>query len=192
MWADGGFVIRLPESDRPPDSAALLPSSASIHDQVMRQLGSTALFAARFRENAARALLLPRRRPGVRTPLWQQRKRSADLLNVASRYPSFAMLLETYRECIRDTFDLPALVEILRRVECGAGFGSQPWIRRSPRLSLPRCSSAMWPITFMTAMRRLPNGVPRRSPSIRRNCKSCWEMLITAKFSMAPCCARWR
>ena len=120
MWADGGFVVRLPESDRPPDSAALLPSSASIYDQVMRQLGSTALFAARFRENAARALLLPRRRPGVRTPLWQQRKRSADLLNVASRYPSFAMLLETYRECIRDTFDLPALVEILRRVECGS------------------------------------------------------------------------
>ena len=86
----------------------------------MRQLGSTALFAARFRENAARALLLPRRRPGIRTPLWQQRKRSADLLNVASRYPSFAMLLETYRECIRDAFDLPALIDILRRVEHGA------------------------------------------------------------------------
>ena len=67
MWADDGFVIRLPESDRPPDSAALLPSSASIHSQVTRQLGSTALFAARFRENAARALLLPRRRPGVRS-----------------------------------------------------------------------------------------------------------------------------
>ena len=63
MWADDGFVIRLPESDRPPDSAALLPSSTSIHDRVTRQLGSTALFAARFRENAARALLLPRRRP---------------------------------------------------------------------------------------------------------------------------------
>ena len=120
MWADDGFVIRLPESDHLPDSAALLPSSASIYDKVMRQLGSTALFAARFRENAARALLLPRHRPGIRTPLWQQRKRSADLLNVASRYPSFAMLLETYRECIRDAFDLPALIDILRRVEDGA------------------------------------------------------------------------
>ena len=120
MWADDGFVIRLPESDTPPDSGMLLPSPASIYDTVMRQLGSTALFAARFRENAARALLLPRRRPGIRTPLWQQRKRSADLLNVASRYPSFPMLLETYRECIRDIFDLPALIDILRRVERGS------------------------------------------------------------------------
>jgi ATP-dependent Lhr-like helicase len=119
MWADDGFVIRLPESDQPPDSAALLPSSDSIYDRTMRQLGGTALFAARFRENAARALLLPRRRPGMRTPLWQQRKRSADLLNVASRYPSFAILLETYRECIRDVFDLPALTGILRRIEQG-------------------------------------------------------------------------
>jgi ATP-dependent Lhr-like helicase len=120
MWADDGFVIRLPESERPLESAELLPSSASIYDKVMRQLGSTAMFAARFRENAARALLLPRRRPGIRTPLWQQRKRSADLLKVASRYPSFAILLETYRECIRDIFDLPALTDILRRIERGA------------------------------------------------------------------------
>jgi ATP-dependent Lhr-like helicase len=120
MWADDGFVIRLPESDRPMEATELLPSSASIYDKVMRQLGSTALFAARFRENAARALLLPRRRPGIRSPLWQQRKRSADLLKVASRYPSFAILLETYRECIRDIFDLPALTDILRRIERGA------------------------------------------------------------------------
>ena len=119
MWADDGFVIRLPASDQPPDSAALLPSSASIYDRVMRQLGSTSLFAAHFRENAARALLLPRRRPGIRTPLWQQRKRSADLLNVASRYPSFAILLETYRECIRDIFDLTALSELFRSIERG-------------------------------------------------------------------------
>jgi ATP-dependent Lhr-like helicase len=120
MWTDDGFVIRMPDSDRPLESAELLPSSASIYDKVMRQLASTALFAARFRENAARALLLPRRRPGMRTPLWQQRKRAADLLNVASRYPSFAMLLETYRECIRDIFDLPSLIDILRRIESGA------------------------------------------------------------------------
>ena len=86
----------------------------------MRQLGSTSLFAAHFRQNAARALLLPRRRPGVRTPLWQQRKRSADLLNVAARYPSFPILLETYRECMRDIFDLPALTALLRRIESGA------------------------------------------------------------------------
>jgi ATP-dependent Lhr-like helicase len=120
MWADDGFVIRLPESERAIERADLLPSSVSIHERVMRQLGLTSLFAARFRENAGRALLLPRRRPGYRTPLWQQRKRSADLLNVASRYPAFPILLETYRECIRDIFDLPALADILRRVECGA------------------------------------------------------------------------
>ncbi len=119
MWTDDGFVIRLPGGDRALDSGDLLPSSASIHERVMRQLASTALFAARFRENAARALLLPRRRPGIRTPLWQQRKRSADLLNVASRYPSFAILLETYRECIRDIFDLPALTGLLRKIESG-------------------------------------------------------------------------
>ncbi|PSH04619.1 MAG: DEAD/DEAH box helicase [Acidobacteria bacterium] len=120
MWADDGFVIRLPESDRALEPAELLPPSASIHDKVMRQVGSTSLFAARFRENATRALLLPCRRFGVRTPLWQQRKRAADLLSVASRHCSFPILLETYRECIRDIFDLPALTDILRRIERGA------------------------------------------------------------------------
>jgi ATP-dependent Lhr-like helicase len=80
----------------------------------VRQLGSTALFAAKFRENAARSLLLPKRRPGQRAPLWQQRKRAADLLAVASRYGSFPVLLETYRECLRDFFDMPALISTLR------------------------------------------------------------------------------
>jgi ATP-dependent Lhr-like helicase len=83
----------------------------------LRQLGGSALFAARFRENASRALLLPRRRAGQRAPLWQQRKRAADLLAVASQYPSFPMLLETYRECLRDVFDLPALSTLLRDVQ---------------------------------------------------------------------------
>ena len=75
----------------------------------MAELGGSALFAARFRENAARALLLPRRRPGQRTPLWMQRQKSADLLAVASRYGSFPIILETYREVLRDVFDMPAL-----------------------------------------------------------------------------------
>ena len=73
----------------------------------MRELGRTSLFAAHFREAAARALLLPRRRPGQRTPLWMQRKRAADLLHVAARYPSFPIVLEAYRECLKDVFDLP-------------------------------------------------------------------------------------
>ena len=84
---------------------------------VLRQLGSTALFAGRFREAAGRALLLPRRRADQRSPLWQLRKRSYDLLSVASRYPQFPLLLEAYRECLRDVFDMPALVEILREIE---------------------------------------------------------------------------
>ena len=79
----------------------------------MRRSARSALFAARFRENAARALLLPRRRPGQRTPLWQLRQRAADLLAVASRYGSFPIILETYRECLQDVFDLPALREVL-------------------------------------------------------------------------------
>ncbi len=83
---------------------------------MLRQLGSTALFAARFREAAGRALLLPRRRPGARAPLWQQRKRAADLLSVAARFGSFPIILETYRECLRDVFDLPALIDVLRRI----------------------------------------------------------------------------
>src|SRR6185503_9718101 len=84
---------------------------------VVRQLGGTALFAAKFREAAARALLLPRRRPGGRTPLWQQRKRAADLLAVAAQFGSFPMILEAYRELLRDVFDIPALIDTLTRIE---------------------------------------------------------------------------
>ena len=120
MWSDDGFVIRLPDSDEPVPMDALLPAPDDFKQLVLRELGSTAVFAARFREAAARALLLPKRRPGMRTPLWQQRKRSTDLLAVASRYPSFPIVLETYRECIRDSFDLPAVADLLARVQSGA------------------------------------------------------------------------
>jgi ATP-dependent Lhr-like helicase len=116
MWTDDGFVVRFPETDEAPDVGLVLPAPDQVEDLVLRQLGATALFAAKFRECAARALLLPRRRPGGRTPLWQQRKRAHDLLQVASRYGSFPMLLEAYRECLRDQFDMPALVEVLRGV----------------------------------------------------------------------------
>ncbi|PYQ35076.1 MAG: DEAD/DEAH box helicase, partial [Acidobacteria bacterium] len=116
LWSDDGIVFRLPESEEPPEVSDFLPSPDEVEDLVARSLGQTSLFAARFRENAARALLLPRRHPGRRSPLWAQRKRAADLLAVASRYGSFPILLETYRECLRDVFDLPGLVEILRRV----------------------------------------------------------------------------
>jgi ATP-dependent Lhr-like helicase len=113
LWGDDGFVVRFPDVDRPPDPQLLVPAPDEVQALVVRQLGATSLFAARFRENAARSLLLPRRRPGGRTPLWQQRKRSADLLAVAARFGSFPVLLETYRDCLRDYFDLPALVSTL-------------------------------------------------------------------------------
>jgi ATP-dependent Lhr-like helicase len=116
LWGDDGFVVRFPDVDEPPDVDLLLPDPDEVQALVVRQLGATALFAAKFRENAARSLLLPRRRPGMRTPLWQQRKRSADLLAVASKFGSFPVLLETYRECLRDFFDMPALVSTLTGV----------------------------------------------------------------------------
>jgi ATP-dependent helicase Lhr and Lhr-like helicase len=116
MWSDDGFVVRFPDTDEPPDAALLVPPADELERLLLQQLGGTALFAARFREIASRALLLPRRRPGARTPLWQQRKRAADLLAVASRFGSFPALLETYRECLRDQFDVPALVDLLARV----------------------------------------------------------------------------
>jgi ATP-dependent Lhr-like helicase len=120
MWSEDGFVLRFPEADAPPDVDVLLMEPAEASELVMAQLGSTALFAAKFREAASRALLLPRRRAEGRTPLWQQRKRAYDLLSVASRYPAFPMLLEAYRECLRDVFDMPALMEVLRGVETRA------------------------------------------------------------------------
>jgi ATP-dependent Lhr-like helicase len=116
MWTDDGFVIRFPETDEPPDPGLLVPDPEEVEQLVLGELGMTSLFAARFREAAARALLLPRRRPGGRTPLWQQRKRAADLLAVASRFGSFPILLETYRECLRDVFDMPALVSTLKQI----------------------------------------------------------------------------
>jgi ATP-dependent Lhr-like helicase len=116
MWSEDGFVLRFPEADTAPDIEPLLMEPAEAAELVMRQLGSTALFAAKFRESASRALLLPRRRADGRTPLWQQRKRAYDLLAVASRYASFPILLEAYRECLRDVFDMPALMEILRGI----------------------------------------------------------------------------
>ena len=117
LWGDDGFVLRFPDSDEPPDVEWFLVESAEAMQMVLRQLGSTALFAGRFREAAGRALLLPRRRADARSPLWQLRKRSYDLLSVASRYPSFPLLLEAYRECLRDVFDMPALIETLRAIE---------------------------------------------------------------------------
>jgi ATP-dependent Lhr-like helicase len=115
IWSDDGIAIRMPEGEGSLDGVEdlLFPAPEDVEDLVVGQVANSALFASRFRENAARALLLPRRRPGTRTPLWQQRQRAADLLAVASRYGSFPILVETYRECLSDVFDLDALREVL-------------------------------------------------------------------------------
>ncbi len=120
LWSDDGIVLRLPEAveELPADELAIDPDE--IDDLVIAQLPSTSLFASRFRECAARALLLPRRRPDRRTPLWQQRQKAADLLAVAARHPSFPILLETTRECVNDVFDLPALRSVLTEVRSRA------------------------------------------------------------------------
>ena len=116
MWSDDGFIIRFPETDHPPSTDLIIPDPDEIEPLLLRQLGASSMFAAKFREAAARALLLPRTRIQGRMPLWQQRKRAYDLLQVASRYGSFPIILEAYREALRDVFDVPAFVEIARRI----------------------------------------------------------------------------
>jgi ATP-dependent Lhr-like helicase len=116
MWGDDGIVLRLPEAADELPLDALLIDPDDIDELVVSSLPQTALFSARFRECAGRALLLPRRRPDRRTPLWQQRQRAADLLAVAAKYPTFPILLETSRECLQDVFDVPALREVLGRL----------------------------------------------------------------------------
>lgn len=120
VWSDDGMVFRLPESTTAPDSAWFLPDPERVESALVAHLGATSLFAARFRECAGRALLLPRRYPGKRSALWAQRKKSAGLLSIASRYASFPILLETYRECLKDVFDVPGLIEVLRAIQTRA------------------------------------------------------------------------
>ena len=113
IWSDDGIAFHLPDADAPPPSEELLIDPDELEDLVVNEVGETALFGSRFRENAARALLIPRRRPGERTPLWQQRLKAQSLLQVARKYPAFPVILETYRECLQDVFDLPALKRLL-------------------------------------------------------------------------------
>ncbi|WP_370894218.1 ATP-dependent helicase [Janibacter sp. GXQ6167] len=140
MHGDDGIVLRLPDLDLGWDEVWEEPSADTprprtardlgqeivelirlepdeVHDLVTEQIGGSALFASRFRECAARALLLPRRRPDRRQPLWQQRQRAASLLEVASRYPDFPIVLEAVRECVQDVFDVPALTQLMRQID---------------------------------------------------------------------------
>ncbi len=114
---DNGIVLRLPAMDTDPGPELFRFDKDEISDLVTEQVGNSALFASRFRECAARALLLPRRNPGKRAPLWQQRQRAAQLLDVARKYPSFPIILETVRECLQDVYDLDALTALMGDIE---------------------------------------------------------------------------
>ena len=117
LWSDDGIALHFPDADVPPPVADLLLDPTEIEELLLVELAQSALYGSRFRENAARALLIPRRRPGQRTPLWQQRLKAQSLLQVARRYPQFPIVLETYRECLQDVFDLPALRRILEGLQ---------------------------------------------------------------------------
>ena len=113
FYSDDGIAIRFPDADSLPVLDALLIDAEELEPLLIDQLRHSALFATRFRENAGRALLLPKRRPQGRTPLWLQRKKSQDLQAAAQRFERFPIILETYRECLQDVFDVPALKTLL-------------------------------------------------------------------------------
>src|SRR5205085_11139544 len=116
IWSDDGIIVHLPDADEPPGADLVLIDPEELEELVVRELSASALFGAPFRENAARALLLPRAYPGKRTPLWQQRLKAQSLLEVAKGYGQFPIVLETYRECMKDVLDLPALDGLLRQL----------------------------------------------------------------------------
>src|SRR4029453_17907013 len=116
IWSDDGIIVHLPDADEPPGSELVLLDPDELEDAVVGELGGSALFGARFRENAGRALLIPRAYPGRRTPLWQERLKSQTRLEGATRYAQFPIVLETYRECLRDVLDLPGLSDLLRKL----------------------------------------------------------------------------
>ena len=173
IWSDDGIALHLPEADAPPSLADLLIGPDEIEELVVGEVGQTALFGARFRENASRALLIPRRRPGQRTPLWQQRLKAQNLLQVARKYGSFPIILETYRECLQDVFDLPALKNILRRACRRASSTSSRWRRPRPRRSPARSSSTTSRRTCTRTTRRRPSAARRRSRSTATCSASC-------------------
>lgn len=119
VWSDDGIVLTIADGDEPPDARLLVPDAEELEERLLHELPRSPIFASEFRENAARALLLPRRRPGQRTPLFAQRLRAQKLMAIALEYPSFPIIIETYRSCLQDVFDVPALREVLRGVDSG-------------------------------------------------------------------------
>ena len=173
IWSDDGIIVHLPDADEPPGAELVLVEPDEVEELVVGELSASALYGARFRENAARALLLPRAYPGKRTPLWQQRLKAQSLLEVAKRYGQFPIVLETYRECLRDVLDLPGLEELLRGLhtrELSPGGGRDP--ARVP-VRLARCCSTTWPRTCTRATRPTRSAAPPRCRWTATCCASC-------------------
>ena len=178
MASDDGIVIRIPDSDaEPPAGDLVVFDPDEIADLVTTEVGGSALFASRFRECAARALLLPRRDPGRRSPLWQQRQRSAALLEVAARYPSFPIVLEAVREVLQDVYDLPALIALLRPHRASRGHGDRRGhnpavaVRAEPAVRLRRPVPLRGRLPHRRAARRRAGarpGAARRAARTRR------------------------
>ena len=159
MWSDDGIALRLPDADAPPPLDLMLIAPDELDDLLLSQIASSPLFAGRFRENAARALLIPRRRPGQRTPLWQQRLKAHDLQQVAMKYSSFPIVLETYRELLSDVFEVPALRELLAAV--GRGRGSRGRGRVGASITIRQLAAVRLHRHLHVRGRRPGRGAPR-------------------------------
>ena len=191
IWSDDGIIVHLPDADEPPGAELVLVEPDEAEELVVAELGASALFGARFRENAARSLLIPRAYPGRRTPLWQQRLKAQSLLEVARRYPQFPVILETYRECLRDVLDVPGLQDLLRRCTRARSPWSK-WRRRPRRRSPRRCCSTTWRPTCTRATRRPRSGAPWRSRWTASCCASCSARRSCATSSTRARWSRWR
>ena len=117
MWSDDGIVFRIADGEHELPDSAFFPEADTVEEILLQRLSETPFFGARFRENAGRSLLLPKRKPGKRSPLWALRRRAASLLKVASEYRDFPIVLETYRECLVDHFNMEALKNLLSEVQ---------------------------------------------------------------------------
>ena len=173
IWSDDGIVIHLPDADEPPPADLVLIEPDEIEDLIVGELSGSALFGSHFRENAARSLLIPRAYPGKRTPLWQQRLKAQSLLEVARDFPRFPVVLETYREVLRDVLDLPSLARAAARpavAQAQPGRG-----RDADRLALRLLAALRLRRrpTCTRGTRRTPSGGRRRWPSTATCCASC-------------------
>ena len=182
--SDDGIIVRLPDTeDAAPGAELFVFDADEIEPIVTAEVGGSALFASRFRECSARALLLPRRHPGKRSPLWHQRQRAAQLLDVARKYPDFPIVLETVRECLQDVYDVPTLTELMRPHRTAQAADGRGRNRRHRRRSRRRCCSAMSGRSCTRATARWRSAVPRRCRWTACCWPSCWAASNCASCS---------